>query len=311
MFQNILVATARADGDEAAVLTAVRFAQKNRSALHILHVLEVQGRKNHPLVKHYQTGRLTPCSPAYQQQMEENIRRICDSIPASRPSCHAAVIFGLPWEEIMRYSRRTAADLIVLGIHRERAAPRDVIELARAIGSTAQGVIMHADCPVMIVRRPITEKQLRLKRILAAIDFSNACRKALRFAVQLARRHTAQLHVYHMLPVPPSNVYSQDDYQTDRRVAAEKIENLCAGLPADIHCEYSVSGGVFPGQEIIDRALAKDVDLIVMGSHTKERSGKWYTGSAVEIAGAQSTCPVIVLTDTVKNSTKNGRQTNF
>jgi len=307
MFQNILVATARADGDEAAVLTAVRFAQKNRSALHILHVLEVQDRKNHPLVKHYQTGRLTPCSPAYRQQIEENIRRICDSIPASVSSCHAAVIPGLPWEEIMRYSRKAAADLIVLGPHRERAIPQDVIELARALGSTAQGVIMHADCPVMIVRRPITEKQLGLKRILTAIDFSNSCRKALRFAVELARRHAARLHVFHMLPVPPSNVYSQNNYQADRRVAAEKIENLCAGMPADIHCEYSVSGGVFPGQEIIDRALEKDVDLIVMGSHTKERSGKWYTGSAVETAGAQSTCPVIVLTDTVKNSAKNGR----
>ncbi|MCP3895391.1 MAG: universal stress protein [Bacteroides sp.] len=41
----------------------------------------------------------------------------------------------------------------------------------------------------------------------------------------------------------------------------------------------------------------KDIDLIVIGSHTKEKSGKWYAGSAVERVSLRSICPVIVVTD--------------
>ena len=44
-------------------------------------------------------------------------------------------------------------------------------------------------------------------------------------------------------------------------------------------------------------AEQNDVDLIVMGSHTKEKSGKWYVGSAVEQVSLRSICPVIVVTD--------------
>ena len=49
--------------------------------------------------------------------------------------------------------------------------------------------------------------------------------------------------------------------------------------------------------EIEKYAEQNDVDLIVMGSHTKEKSGKWYVGSAVERVSLRSICPVIVVTD--------------
>ena len=40
-----------------------------------------------------------------------------------------------------------------------------------------------------------------------------------------------------------------------------------------------------------------NVDLIIMGSHTKEKPGKWYPGSAVERVGYRADCPVMVVTD--------------
>jgi nucleotide-binding universal stress UspA family protein len=43
--------------------------------------------------------------------------------------------------------------------------------------------------------------------------------------------------------------------------------------------------------------VEKDADLIVMGSHTKEKGGKWYFSSAVERVSYRSICPVVVVTD--------------
>ena len=36
-------------------------------------------------------------------------------------------------------------------------------------------------------------------------------------------------------------------------------------------------------------------DLIVMGSHTRNRAGKWYAGSVVQQVACHARCPVIVV----------------
>ncbi|MGD2269426.1 MAG: hypothetical protein PVI06_03425 [Desulfobacterales bacterium] len=38
--------------------------------------------------------------------------------------------------------------------------------------------------------------------------------------------------------------------------------------------------------------------MIVMGSYTKEKNGKWYVGSAVERVSCGAGCPVVVVSDT-------------
>jgi nucleotide-binding universal stress UspA family protein len=68
-------------------------------------------------------------------------------------------------------------------------------------------------------------------------------------------------------------------------------------IPEDIEHDRYVWGGALPHVEILKCALKKNADLIVMGSHTKEKSGKWYVGSAVERVSYRSTCPVVVITD--------------
>ena len=100
-----------------------------------------------------------------------------------------------------------------------------------------------------------------------------------------------------MLPVPPSPKYSQADYEADLHSLEKKLEALCEEIPNGIDYEYGVWGGALPHLEIENYADQNDVDLIVMGSHTKENEGKWYVGSAVERVSLRSICPVIVVTD--------------
>ena len=100
-----------------------------------------------------------------------------------------------------------------------------------------------------------------------------------------------------MLPVPPSPEYSQADYETQLHAVKKKLETLCKEIPGGIDYEYSVWGGAFPHLEILKYVDKKDVDMIVMGSHTKNKDGKWYVGSAVEHVSLKSVCPVVVITD--------------
>jgi nucleotide-binding universal stress UspA family protein len=72
-------------------------------------------------------------------------------------------------------------------------------------------------------------------------------------------------------------------------------------MPETIEAEIETWGGVYPDIEILKSARQNDVDLIVMGSHTKIKGhmekSRWYVGSAVERVSARSVCPVVVITD--------------
>jgi nucleotide-binding universal stress UspA family protein len=165
------------------------------------------------------------------------------------------------------------------------------------MGSTIEGVIKRERCPVMIVNRSLSKERLKFKKVMMSTDFSTSCDQALRFAIKFAQKHDSKLFIFHMLPVPPSPEYSQADYEAELHALEKKLATLCEEIPHGIDYEYGVRGGALPHLEIEKYAEQHDVDLIVMGSHTKEKEGKWYVGSAVERVSLRSICPVIVVTD--------------
>jgi hypothetical protein len=50
-------------------------------------------------------------------------------------------------------------------------------------------------------------------------------------------------------------------------------------------------------EEIQVCAQQSDADILVMGSHTKDKEGKWYAGSVVKRVLHSSKYPLIVLSD--------------
>jgi hypothetical protein len=100
-----------------------------------------------------------------------------------------------------------------------------------------------------------------------------------------------------MAPVPPSLQYSQADYEKDINRLTKKLDEFCRVIPAEIEHDFNIWGGAFPHLEILECAGKKEADLIVMGSHTKEKGGRWYVGSAVERVSYRSVCPVAVVID--------------
>jgi nucleotide-binding universal stress UspA family protein len=297
MFKKILVATDRVNFPDETVLTAAKIAGQNSARLYIMHVLESASMKNRNTVRHYQSGQEILNNAAYEKTVK---KVILDNYPKLLPEnekCELKIVSGFPYLEILRYSRQIKSDLIVMGPHSSKAQEKGVIRVAGKIGSSVEGVIMRERCPVMIVNHEIPAKRLNFQKILVGIDFSESCASALKFGTSLAHASQSLIIPFHMLPVPPSPKYRQADYESDLDTAQKRLHEFCRDIAADIDYQPTAWGGAFPHMEIMKCAEKKDVDLIVMGSHTKENQGKWYTGSAVERVAFRSNCPVVVITD--------------
>ena len=297
MFKKLMAATELVGFCDAPVLTALKIAEQNSAQLSILHVLESENTKDRRFVKHFRTGEEIVASTEYVETVKKEIHKSCVGILESDVHYTINVSPGFPWEEILRLARKEKTDLIVLGPHTGLANELGVVRVSGKIGSTVQEVIRHERCPVMITNRSIPEEKLKFKNIVVGTDFSESCKNALLFAIKLAQKHDSKIFIFHMAPVPPSPQYSQTDYEKDINRLKKKLDEFCRAIPAEIEHDFNVWGGALPHLEILKCAGKRDADLIVMGSHTKEKGGKWYVGSAVERVSYRSTCPVMVVTD--------------
>ena len=297
MFKRLLAATELVDICDAPVITALKIARQNDAQLSILHVLESETTKERRFVKHFRTGEEIFTSPEYEETVKEEIRKSYAAILESDVHYTIKVTPGFPWKEILRLAKKDKTDLILLGPHTGRAQALGVVRVKGKIGSTVQGVIMHERCPVMISNRSIPVEKLKFKKIVVGTDFSESCKNALFFAKKLAQENDSKIFIFHMAPVPPSPQYSQADYDKDINRLKNKLEEFSKMVPPEIEHEINIWGGALPHFEIIKCAFKKDADLIVMGSHTKVKEGKWYVGSAVERVSYRSNCPVVVITD--------------
>ncbi len=297
MFKRILAASDVLTAMDTPVLTAAKIAERNNAKLYILHVLESASTENRHLVKHFKTGEDLITTIDYEKAVKTQIEKIYKN--AFQPSLRyeIRIVPGFPWEEILRWAREKSTDLIVLGPHSTRAEEKKVVRVVGKIGSTVEGVIMRENCPVMIVNPSILKKPLKFKRILVSIDFSRSCECALCFGVKFAKKYSSKIFPFHMIPVPPLPKYSKADYEADIDSAKKRLKEFCHEFLEGIDHQYCVWGGTLPHLEILKCVGKKDADLIMMGSHTKEKNGKWYAGSVVERAGYRSKCPVVIVTD--------------
>ena len=297
MFKRILAASDVLTAMDTPVLTAAKTAEQNNSKFYLLHVLESTSTENRHLVKHFRTGEDIITTIDYEESVKTQLEKIYKDTFKPFLNYEIRVVSGFPWEEILRWSREKSTDLIVLGPHSTRAEEKKVVRMVGKIGSTVEGVIMRENCPVMIVNPTVPQKPLAFKKILVSIDFSRSCECALCFAVKVARKYNSKLFPFHMIPVPPIPKYSKADYEADIDSAKKRLKEFCHEFLEEIDHEYNVWGGTLPHLEILKCVEKKDADLIMMGSHTKEKNGKWYAGSVVERTSYRSNCPVVTVTD--------------
>jgi nucleotide-binding universal stress UspA family protein len=141
--------------------------------------------------------------------------------------------------------------------------------------------------------------------ILHPTDFSDAARSALPHAVHLARRHDAALHVIHVLTVfggdPIREAYeAQVDIEGFERAlraaAASEVDALLDTVDtAGLNVTTTYDRGVAAAPVILEHALDRDADLIVMGTHGRRGVKRFMLGSVTEEVARCAPCSVLTV----------------
>ena len=140
----------------------------------------------------------------------------------------------------------------------------------------------------------------QLKKILVPIDFSACSRKALQYALPLARQFGAELVLLHV--VPPT-YYSTDLSYTApvfpedevRDFTAQKLAALTAAQIGDQVPGRSVVRIGQPVHEIVETARELKIDLIIVSTHGNTGLKHLLLGSVAENVVRHAPCPVLVV----------------
>lgn len=135
---------------------------------------------------------------------------------------------------------------------------------------------------------------------LVPIDFSEYSLHALEYAVELAgilHARLTLLHVIQSLPVGGTDMgvtlpyaYIENLEEDLRRSLESYRERITAeGLLSEVAIVHGV-----PFQEIIETAKARQVDLIIMGTHGRTGIRHVLLGSVAEKVVRLAPCPVLV-----------------
>jgi len=143
---------------------------------------------------------------------------------------------------------------------------------------------------------------IQLKRIVAAVDFSEHTPVVLRYAAELARAFGAEVVLCHVVAkadmlsqIPPvGEGYFPPNYEElQRKVATEEAAKALAdaGIP---QARVVIAAGA-PFVEIINVARHENADLIIVGTHGRGAMAHALLGSVCEKVVRKAPCPVLTV----------------
>lgn len=142
---------------------------------------------------------------------------------------------------------------------------------------------------------------VQIKKILCAVDFSEASKEVASYAAYLAKSMGAEILVLYVAPslsqyvgfhVPPSSIES---FVKEIVAGADKsMESFLAEQFKDVRARGEVVTG-YAAEEILNTAAEEKVELIVMGTHGRRGIDRILFGSVAERVVKNAQCPVLTV----------------
>ena len=243
----------------------------------------------------------------YRADLEKLAKQF--ELPGSAPERHVRI--GRAYGEICEVASEIGAELIVIATHGRTGLRRFML------GSTAERVVQHAPCPVLVVRekerefletgkgKAAAETALHITKILVPLDFSDSSRVGLLYAISFARRFGASLTLLHAIQVQP--FIPADGHAARERTPAPGVIERATRLRArkflkqvdfaGVAYQMEMQSGV-PAQEICRFAGNAKVELIITSTHGQTGLAHALIGSTAEQVVRYAHCPVLVVPTT-------------
>jgi nucleotide-binding universal stress UspA family protein len=240
-------------------------------------------------------------------ELEVMLRAAADRLAGTGATISLGVAEGRPSTVVCETAEAIAADLIVMG-SRGHGALRSLL-----LGSTSAEVVDHAGCPVLVVREPT------VRRVLLAHDGSSHARAAEDLMASLPPLRELPVEVLSVMPGPEPAAdelapvaegriampvregldETRRHHEDIARAAAERLAasgrearaEVRAGDPADI---------------LVDEADAREVGLIVMGTHGRTGLDRLRLGSVARKVLTHARCSVLIVPPATRRSATAG-----
>jgi len=135
---------------------------------------------------------------------------------------------------------------------------------------------------------------MEFSKILVPVNGTGADAETMRLACRLARKEKARIMALHVIPIDRS-------LPLDAELAGEvkKAESILTqaekiALEEGFQIETDLLQARNPGPSIVDEAIERGIDFIVMGLTYKRRYGQFNMGSVTPYVLKNAPCPVIL-----------------
>jgi nucleotide-binding universal stress UspA family protein len=292
---HILCPVDRSEIARRALLVAAALARWHDARLRVMEVVSV------PLpAPSAAPAAIQGLSMDVRRGLLEELDRFAEPARSSGVPMHFTVEEGNVVNEILSEAAEHHADLIVMGTHGRSGFDRV------ALGSVTEKVLRRAPCPVLTVPPADTTVPVAdgppFKRIVCAVDFSDASLKGLDHAVTLAQEDDAQLFVTHVIAWPDDATLppalAQAITSTRREWEHEKLRQLQQLVPesARTWCRPETVLRVgSPARELLRLAAERDADLIVMGVHGHGAIDRALFGATAHKVVRDARCAVLTV----------------
>ena len=153
---------------------------------------------------------------------------------------------------------------------------------------------------------------MRIRTLLVPIDFSEASKKAVDYAIILAKKWNSKIvfvHGYRVIFATYDNPTMSATVNpisgtglSERKLGKEKLMDYLDTFPELDTIDYSDIVGLGPAVDVIGQtAEAENADLIVMGTTGAEGAEEFFIGTNSEKVSRKAPCPLLVIPDDLKS----------
>jgi nucleotide-binding universal stress UspA family protein len=284
VFKKILCPVDFSEYSSLALRYAFALAQENEAPLVICHCIpDLSQTISYLPGNYYET---------VHEALVSNAKERLDAFVSEPETVQTIKIIdqGNPAEMILQTARRTACDVIVMGTHGLSGHERFFT------GSVTNKILHKAALPVLTVCHPthhfITNdggRPVQMKKILCALDYDSNSRHVASLALRIGRMYQSEILIFHTVPtVHPDEWQAQVEWVKQRltEYIDPSDEDLCTA-------RFLVRGG-YPAEEILKIVSAEEIDLVVLGHHSRKTDEDLFLGSVAKRVVTDSSCPVLV-----------------
>lgn len=140
---------------------------------------------------------------------------------------------------------------------------------------------------------------MKIKKFLVPICGNSVDNEAIRLACDLAKKSKAQVYVVYIIEVPRT-LPLDAQIDSEMKIAEELLtqaEDIAADQDYEVETDLLQAREAGPG--IVDEAVERKVDLIVMGIPHKKRLGIFNLGNASRYTLRESPCAVLLYREAI------------